>query len=51
LMIVFCCQNYTICLIDQAQRGFLFFLAVNQGNGFTLICNASDGIGVFLKLC
>jgi len=31
LMIVFCCQNYTICLIDQAQRGFLFFLAVNQG--------------------
>jgi len=30
-MIVFCCQSYTICLIDQAQRGFLFFLTVNQG--------------------
>ncbi|WP_413908961.1 hypothetical protein, partial [Desulfobacula sp.] len=33
LMIGFCLHKYTICLSHQAQRGFLFFLMVDWGNG------------------
>jgi len=34
-MIVFVLQNNSITLITQDQRGFLFILMVNQGEGLT----------------